>query len=111
MGARAAMASVRAGELAERQVLSSNPLSVRFQRLSITSHLMNLWRTADSPGTPSSGCAACNAVFDPDLEQGGNTNIVVRRNPATGDTTRVLVHRWCRPGRHPRSTSNALADA
>jgi hypothetical protein len=38
-------------------------------------------------------CAACKAVFDPDLEQGGNTNIVVRRDPATGDTTRVLVHR------------------
>ena len=51
------------------------------------------------------------AVFDPDLEQDGNTNIVVRRDPATGDTTRVLVHRWCRPGRSPRSTSYALADA
>jgi hypothetical protein len=24
---------------------------------------------------------------------------VVRRDPATGETTRVLVHRWCRPGR------------
>jgi hypothetical protein len=24
------------------------------------------------------GCAACNAVFDPDLEQDGNTNIVGR---------------------------------
>jgi RNA-directed DNA polymerase len=56
-------------------------------------------------------CAACKAVFDPDLEQGGNTNIVVRRDPATGDMTRVLVHRWCRPGRSPRSTSNVLADA
>ena len=30
-------------------------------------------------------CAACKAVFDPDLEQGGNTNVVVRRDPATGD--------------------------
>jgi hypothetical protein len=49
--------------------------------------------------------------FRPDLEQGGNTTIVVRRDPATGDTTRVLVHRWCRPGRSPRSTSYALADA
>jgi hypothetical protein len=29
-------------------------------------------------------CAACNAAFDPDLEQGGNTNVVVRRDP-TGD--------------------------
>jgi hypothetical protein len=51
------------------------------------------------------------AVLDPDLEQGGNTNIVVRRDPATGEMTRVLVHRWCRPGRSPRSTSDALADA
>ena len=56
-------------------------------------------------------CAACKAVFDSDLEQGGNTNIVVRRDPATGDITRALVHRWCRPGRSPRSTSYALADA
>jgi RNA-directed DNA polymerase len=56
-------------------------------------------------------CAACKAVFDPDLEQGGNTNIVVRRDPATGEMTRVLVHRWCRPGRPLRSTSYVLADA
>jgi RNA-directed DNA polymerase len=56
-------------------------------------------------------CAACKAVFDPDLEQGGNITVVMRRDPATGDTTRVLVHRWCRPGRSPRSTSHALADA
>jgi hypothetical protein len=41
-------------------------------------------------------------VFDPDLEQGGNTNIVVRRDPATGEMTRALVHRWCRPGRSPQ---------
>jgi hypothetical protein len=26
-------------------------------------------------------CAACKAVFDPDLEQGGNINVVVRRDP------------------------------
>jgi RNA-directed DNA polymerase len=56
-------------------------------------------------------CTACKTVFDPDLEQGGNTNIVVRRDPATGEMTRALVHRWCRPGRSPRSTSYALADA
>jgi hypothetical protein len=30
------------------------------------------------------------------MSQGGNTNVAVRRDPATGDTTRVLVHRWCR---------------
>ena len=56
-------------------------------------------------------CAACKTVFDPDLEQFGNTNIVVRRDPATGETTRHLVHRWCRPGRPTRSTSTTLADA
>jgi hypothetical protein len=50
-------------------------------------------------------------VFDPDLAQGGNTNVVVRRDPDTGESARVLVHRWCRPGRSPRSTSQALADA
>jgi len=54
-------------------------------------------------GTHARGrCAACKALFDPDLEQGANTNIVVHRDPATGDTTRVLVHRWCSPGRPPR---------
>jgi hypothetical protein len=29
-------------------------------------------------------CAACKSIFEPDLEQGGNTNVVVRRDPATG---------------------------
>jgi hypothetical protein len=56
-------------------------------------------------------CAACKAVFDSDLEQGGNITVVVPHDPATGDPIRVLVHRWCRPGRSPRSTSHALADA
>jgi hypothetical protein len=37
--------------------------------------------------------AACKTVFDPDLDRGDNTNIVVRRDPATGEITRVLVHR------------------
>ena len=27
-------------------------------------------------------CAAGKTIFDPDLEQGGNTNIVVRRDSA-----------------------------
>jgi hypothetical protein len=28
---------------------------------------------------PQAGrCVACGVVFDPDLEQGGNTNVVVR---------------------------------
>jgi hypothetical protein len=49
--------------------------------------------------------------FDPDLEQGGNINVVVRRDAAIGDLTRAPVHRWCRPRRSPRSTSNVLADA
>jgi hypothetical protein len=35
-------------------------------------------------------CAACNAVFDRDLEQGGNTNIVVRRDLATTRMRLVL---------------------
>jgi hypothetical protein len=39
--------------------------------------------------------AACKTVFDPDLEQSGNTNAEVRRGPTNEDTTRVLVRRWC----------------
>ena len=50
------------------------------------------------------------AVFDMELQRGGNTNIMMRCNPVTGEMTRVLVHRWCRPGRSPRSTSYPLAD-
>jgi hypothetical protein len=93
--------------LAEGEELSSNPLCVRFQRLSITYHRRNCRRIADSPRYPGgAGCAACKAVFDPDLEQGGNTNIVVRRDPATGNMTRVVVHRRCRTGRSPRSASS-----
>jgi hypothetical protein len=34
---------------------------------------------------------------------GRNISVVVRCDPATG--TRVLVHRWPRPGRSPRSFS------
>jgi RNA-directed DNA polymerase len=57
-------------------------------------------------------CAVCRAVFDADLDQHDNTNVVVRRDPATGDNARVLVHRWCRPGRKPkRRTLDMLADA
>jgi hypothetical protein len=50
-------------------------------------------------------CAACKTVFDPDLEQGGNIKVVVRRNPATGGMTRALVHRWNRPGPSPQDTA------
>jgi hypothetical protein len=28
------------------------------------------------------------AIFDPDLEQGGNANVVVRRDSTTGEVTR-----------------------
>ena len=57
-------------------------------------------------------CAVCKAAFDADLDQHDNTNVVVRRDSATGDTIRVLVHRWCRPGRKPkRRTLDMLADA
>jgi hypothetical protein len=38
-------------------------------------------------------------VFDPDLEQGGDTNIAERSDLVTGEMTRILVHPWCRPGR------------
>jgi hypothetical protein len=69
------------------------------------------WRRRRGLQRQAGRCAACKVVFDPDLEQGGNTIIVVRRDPATGETTRVLVHRWCRTGRSRRSTSYALADA
>jgi hypothetical protein len=37
-------------------------------------------------------CAAGKGV-DPDPEQGGNINVMVRRDPAIRDSTRVLVHR------------------
>ena len=57
-------------------------------------------------------CAACKVAFEADLEQGGNTNIGRRRDPATGDITRALVYlSGAVPGRPPRSTSYALADA
>ena len=57
-------------------------------------------------------CAACKAVFNADLDQHDSTNVLVRRDPATGNIARVLVHRWCRPGRKPkRRTLDMLADA
>ena len=57
-------------------------------------------------------CAVCKAAFDANLDQHDTTNVVVRRDPATRDCARVLVHRWCRPGRKPtRRTRDALADA
>jgi hypothetical protein len=99
----------RQGVLAEGSSLASNTLFSRalsdawiLGRRAIRRHLLQ---------QQAGRCAARKAVFDPDLEQGGNTNIVVSRDPATGEITRVLVHRWCRPGRSPRSTSYALADA
>ena len=90
--------------LAERQELSPNLLCVIFQWLITTYFLTEMWGTMDSPRYPQTRRAASNVVFDPDLEQGGNINVVVRRDPATGDMTRVLVHRWCRPARgRPRT--------
>jgi hypothetical protein len=40
-------------------------------------------------------CAACKAAFDPDLEQGGNTNIVVRVHLAAADGTATPRCRLC----------------
>jgi len=52
-----------------------------------------------SPPAPTRGrSAACKAAFDPDLEPGSNANVVVRREPVTGEVTR----RW---------SSKTLADA
>jgi hypothetical protein len=42
-------------------------------------------------------CAACEAIFDPDVERGDEIDVAVRREPAAGEMTRVLAHRWCRP--------------
>jgi RNA-directed DNA polymerase len=57
-------------------------------------------------------CAVCKAVFEADLDQHDSINVLVSRDPATGDNARVLVHRWCRPGRkQTRRTLDALADA
>jgi hypothetical protein len=53
------------------------------------------------PQRPAGRCAACKAVFDPDLEQGGNTNIVVHRDPATGDATSGLAHHRLPNELHP----------
>jgi hypothetical protein len=47
------------------------------------------------------------ALLDPDLERGVNIN-VVRRDPATGDLTRVLVHPWSLP-RTGRAACGAAA--
>ena len=49
---------------------------------------MNLWEIVEFSKVPGgAGCAACNAIFDPDLEQGG---------AARGVAWRILT----RPGRH-----------
>jgi hypothetical protein len=37
---------------------------------------------------------ACKRIFDPDCEQRGNTNVMVRRNLTTGDPNRVPLSRW-----------------
>jgi hypothetical protein len=43
---------------------------------------MELWGTADSPRYRRRvDGRGCKAVFDPDLEQGGDINVVVRRDP------------------------------
>ena len=49
---------------------------------------MNLWTIRILRGTHLSRCLGCKAVFDPDLQQGGNITVLVRRDPATGDPTR-----------------------
>jgi hypothetical protein len=64
--------------LAEGEELWSNLLCVTFQRLRITYHLVNLWKTADSPRYGRHAAARpARWGFDPDLEQGGNSDVVV----------------------------------
>jgi hypothetical protein len=53
--------------------------------------------------------AVSKAVFDQDLERGGNINVVVRR--ATGDMTGAIATRWCRPGRSRRIWRHTVRDA
>jgi hypothetical protein len=49
---------------------------------------------SEVPGSGRVGqCAACKMVFGPNLEQGGNIDVVVRRDPVTSATTGGLVHR------------------
>jgi hypothetical protein len=102
----------RVGRLAERQEPGSNTLNVIFQWVRITYHLTILWETLIFQGVPqSSWLTAFRAVFDPDLEQGGNINVVVRSDSATGAGIRVLVHRWCHPGRAETTGSTAYGGA
>jgi hypothetical protein len=79
--------------LAEGEELLSNPLSVRFQYLRITYHLVGYREYGFSKVLQAGRCPACKTLLEPDLEQGDNTNIVVRRDPTTGEVIRVLVHR------------------
>jgi hypothetical protein len=61
-------------------------------------------RRVRGQGKPWGGAgAARDAVFDQNIAQ-------VRRDPATGEVTRALVHRWSRPGRR-RRWNPASADA
>ena len=89
------------GVLADRQELSSNPLCLRFQTLIVTLIQAAICRTINStvPSEEACGYAACKAVLDPDLERGGNTNVVVRVHPAAADGTVHPPRRLCRKPR------------
>ena len=74
---------------------------------------MNLEKPLILQGTQAGRCAACKAVFDPNLEQGGNTNIVAawcagtplpEIPPPFSSTAGAVLDVF------PRSTSCALAD-
>jgi RNA-directed DNA polymerase len=56
-------------------------------------------------------CAACGAVFNEDAQQHGDVIMYASRDAVTGDSTRALIHRWCRPGRPSRRSATTLADA
>tara|TARA_Y100000294_G_scaffold51878_1_gene48902 strand:- start:155 stop:1870 length:1716 start_codon:yes stop_codon:yes gene_type:complete len=58
-------------------------------------HRINLLKRQDGR------CGLCGAVFEEDAQQHGDIITWVRRTPSAEKTDRILIHRWCRPGRVP----------
>jgi hypothetical protein len=80
----------RLGILAEGQEPGSNILFLIFQTLRITHYHMNFRRISGSPRYRRRGeVRGLKSDLRSDLEQGVNINVVVRRDPAAGDLTRL----------------------
>jgi hypothetical protein len=60
-----------------RAILGGSPHAAAVALLREASHFHRVHPLQRQAGR----CAAGKAVFDPDLEQGGNVNLVVRRDP------------------------------